>query len=69
MAIAYFSDEIISETNKKNYSLKLIRENAENSINSNTFLKFLLNDFLDFNLIKNKSFKLSNKTFNFIEKI
>jgi hypothetical protein len=69
MAIAYFSDEIISETKKKNYSLKLIRENAENSINSNTFLKFLLNDFLDFNLIKNKSFKLSNKTFNFIEKI
>ena len=48
MAINYFAEEIITESNKKDFDLIKIKENTFNIINSNTFLKFLLNDFLDF---------------------
>ena len=34
---------------------------------SNSFLKYLLDDFLDFNCFKNKSLKLGKSFFNFID--
>ena len=61
MAINYYSEEIISELNKKDFDLNKIKENVNNIINSNKFLKFLLNDFLDFSQLKNNCFKLSIK--------
>ena len=67
MAVNYYSEEIISESNKKNFDLNKIKENVNNIINSNKFLKFLLNDFLDFSQLKNNCFKLSIKEFNYIE--
>ena len=63
----YYSEEIISESNKKNFDLNKIKENVNNIINSNKFLKFLLNDFLDFSQLKNNCIKLSIKEFNYIE--
>ncbi len=48
MAINYFAEEIIIESNNKDFDLNKIKENVQNIINSNIFLKFLLNDFLDF---------------------
>ena len=67
MAINYYSEEIIIESNKKDFDLNKIKENVQNIINSNIFLKFLLNDFLDFSQIKNNCFKLSLKAFNYTE--
>ena len=67
MAITYFAEETITETKKKDFNLNKIKENSNNIINSNTFLKFLLNDFLDFSQIRNNCFKLSIKAFNYIE--
>jgi hypothetical protein len=64
MAINYYSEEIISELKKKDFDLNKIKENVNNIINSNKFLKFLLNDFLDFSQLKNNCFKLSIKEFN-----
>ena len=64
MAINYFAEEIIIESNNKDFDLNKIKENVNNIINSNKFLKFLLNDFLDFSQLKNNCFKLSIKEFN-----
>ncbi len=60
MAIDYYTELIISEANKKDFNIKNILKNSKELLNANAFLNYLLNDFLDFNLIKNGNFKLSN---------
>ncbi len=64
MAISNYAEIILSEAQKKKFNLKYIKENAQNVLKENSFLKFLLNDFLDINQIKNKCFKLCIKAFN-----
>ncbi len=53
MAIEYYADNIVSNTYKLNSNIDKIILNAKNIIKSNKFLKFLLHDFLDFNMYKN----------------
>ena len=61
MAIDYYTELIISEANKKDFNIKNILKNSKELLNANAFLNYLLNDFLDFNLIKNGNFKLSSQ--------
>jgi hypothetical protein len=61
MAIDYYTELIISEANKKDFNIKNIQNNSKELLNANAFLNYLLNDFLDFNLIKNGNFKLSSQ--------
>ena len=61
MAIDYYTQLIICEANKKDYNIKNIQKNSKELLNANAFLNYLLNDFLDFNLIKNGNFKLSSQ--------
>jgi hypothetical protein len=60
MAIDYYTELIISEANKKDFNIKNIKNNSKELLNAIAFLNYLLNDFLDFNLIKNGNFKLSS---------
>jgi len=61
MAIDYYTELIISEANKKDFNIKNILKNSKELLNAIAFLNYLLNDFLDFNLIKNGNFKLSSQ--------
>ena len=45
MAISNYAEIILSEAQKKKFNLKYIKENAQNVLKENSFLKFLLNDF------------------------
>jgi hypothetical protein len=61
MAIDYYTELIISEANKKDFNIKNIKKYSKELLNAIAFLNYLLNDFLDFNLIKNGNFKLSSQ--------
>ena len=61
MAIDYYTELIICEANKKDFNIKNILKNSKELLNAIAFLNYLLNDFLDFNLIKNGNFKLSSQ--------
>ena len=47
--------------NQKDFNIKNILKNSKELLNAIAFLNYLLNDFLDFNLIKNGNFKLSSQ--------